>query len=565
MNPENQKTRPGEDAPVSNFIRTIINEDLSSGKTKQVATRFPPEPNGFLHIGHAKSICLNFGLAQDYANATCVLRFDDTNPLKEDTQYMEAIKKDVQWLGFKWKDMHNASDYFEKLYNYAIELIKQGKAYVCELSAEELREYRGTLKQAGKNSPYRERSIEENLDLFERMRAGEFADGSRLLRAKIDMASGNINMRDPAIYRIRKTSHHRTGDQWCIYPMYDFAHCISDYIEGISHSLCTLEFQDHRPLYDWYLEQLTPEQKRPRQFEFARLNLNYTVTSKRRLKALIDLNKVDSWSDPRMPTIVGLRRRGFTPRSIRNFCERIGVAKKETTIDMSMLEDELRNDLNIEAKRAMAVLKPLKLVIDNYPEGKHELLNLKNHPQNPEMGTRPVYFAKEIYIEHDDFMETPPPKYFRLSPGKEVRLRYSYVIKCTKVVKDPATGAITQIHAEYDPNTLGKKPEGRKVKGIIHWVAKDAAVDATVNLYDRLFNLPDPTAVEKEGRDFTESLNPNSLEVLKGCKLEKSLAAAQSEEKFQFERQGYFCKDELSSEEELIFNRSVTLRDSWSK
>lgn len=555
-----------ENTSPSNFIRNIIDEDLKNGRYEgKVQTRFPPEPNGYLHIGHAKAICLNFGIAQDYANGQCNLRFDDTNPIKEDQEYMESIKRDVEWLGFSWsKHIRNASDYYEQFYNYAIELIKKGKAYVCELSPEETRAKRGTLTEPGEDSPYRNRSIEENLSLFEGMKNGDFDEGSRVLRAKIDMSSGNINMRDPTIYRIRKVSHHRTGDTWCIYPMYDFAHCLSDYLEGITHSLCTLEFQDHRPLYDWFLEQLT-EEPRPHQYEFARLNLNYTITSKRKLKELVDKSHVNGWDDPRMPTLVGFKRRGYTPASIRRFCERIGVSKKETVIDFGILEDTLRDDLNNIAPRAMGVLNPLKLVIENYPEDQEEVREVANHPKDPSLGVRTIPFSREIYIEQDDFIENPPPKYHRLSPGKEVRLRYSYVIKCESVIKDEQSGEIIEIRCSYDPQTLGKKPEGRKIKGIIHWVSAKHSIPAKVNLYDRLFSCANPTEKEKEGESYLSKLNPNSLNTIKDCQLEPSLLDAKPLQNYQLERQGYFCLDPDSSKDNLIFNRSVTLRDSWSE
>ena len=555
-----------ENTSPSNFIRNIIDEDLKNGRYEgKVQTRFPPEPNGYLHIGHAKAICLNFGIAQDYAGGQCNLRFDDTNPTKEDSEYMESIKRDVEWLGFDWSgELRNASDYYEQFYNYAVELIKKGKAYVCELSPEETRSYRGTLTEPGKDSPYRNRSIEENLELFTQMKNGDFDEGSKVLRAKIDMSSGNINMRDPTIYRIRKVAHHRTGDKWCIYPMYDFAHCLSDFIEGITHSLCTLEFQDHRPLYDWFLEQLT-EEPRPHQYEFARLNLNYTITSKRKLKELVDNAHVNGWDDPRMPTIVGFKRRGYTPKSIRTFCERIGVSKKETVIDFGILEDSLRDDLNSIAPRAMGVLNPIKLVIENYPDDKEEIREVANHPKDESLGRREIPFSREIYIERDDFMENPPPKYHRLSPGKEVRLRYSYVIKCESVKKDEQTGEITEVRCSYDPATLGKKPEGRKVKGIIHWVSAKHSIPATIKLYDRLFSCANPTENEKEGESYLNKLNPESLSTLTSCQLEPSLLDAKPLHNYQFERQGYFCLDPESTRENLVFNRSVTLRDSWSE
>lgn len=555
----------GEKTGSGNFIRNIIDSDLSKGKYGgKVVSRFPPEPNGYLHIGHAKSICLNFGIAQDYPGAKCHLRFDDTNPAKEESEYIDAIKADVQWLGFDWGEhLKFASDYYERLYQHAVELIKKDKAFVCQLSPEELREYRGTLTEPGKESPYRNRPIQESLDLFQKMREGVFSEGSHALRAKIDMTSGNINMRDPIIYRIRKVSHHRTGDKWCIYPMYDYAHCMSDYFEGITHSLCTLEFQDHRPLYDWFIDELLPP-PRPYQFEFARLNLNYTITSKRKLKQLVDQGFVESWNDPRMPTIVGLRRRGYTPAAIRNFCERIGVAKKETTIDMSLLEESLRDDLNTHAPRAMCVQRPIKLVITNYPDDKVELLDVPNHPKDPSMGRRKLAFSKELYIERDDFSLEPPPKYHRLAPGKEVRLRFAYVLKCEEVILDEQTGAVVELRCSYDPDTLGKKPEGRKVKGIIHWLAKKTAVPATLRLYDRLFNVANPAAT-KDGSDFTVNLNPHSLETLEGSFVEPSLREAAVASIFQFERQGYFCVDVDSKADALVFNRAVGLKDTWGK
>ena len=548
----------------SNFIRTIINKDLEIGTYGgKVSTRFPPEPNGYLHIGHAKAICLSFGIARDY-KGTCNLRFDDTNPAKEEIEYMDSIKSDVEWLGFKWNEpVRYASDYYEKFYLYAVALIKAGKAYVCSLSMEDIRKYRGTLTEPGRESPYRNRGVKENLELFEKMRAGVFNEGSHVLRAKIDMAAGNINMRDPAIYRIRKAHHYRTGNKWCVYPMYDFAHCLSDYLEEITHSLCTLEFQDHRPLYDWFLEQLVTH-PRPQQIEFARLNLNYTVTSKRKLKELVDKQFVSGWDDPRMPTLVGLRRRGYTPSSIRQFCDSIGVAKKETTIDLSILEDTLRRDLENSSLRAMAVLKPIKLTIVNYPDDKVEVLEAPNHPKLPEMGSRKIPFSKHLLIEDDDFSENPPPKYHRLSPGKEVRLRYSYVIKCQEVIKD-GKGNIKEVLCTYDPDTLGKKPEGRKVKGIIHWASSEHSIPAKVILYDRLFKSENPGQIDHEGETFLDNINPNSKETLQHCWLEPSLKNSKVGDHFQFERQGYFCVDTTSSNGKLVFNRSVTLRDGWKK
>ena len=547
-----------------NFIQNIIEEDLKAGKNKgRVATRFPPEPNGYLHIGHAKSICLNFGLARDY-NGTCNLRFDDTNPTTEELEYINAIIDAVKWLGFDWQDrMYYASDYFEKFFQYACELIKKGKAYVCDLTSEQTREYRGTLTEIGKESSCRNRSIEENLDLFTRMRAGEFADGAKVLRAKIDMSSPNVNMRDPVMYRIRHENHPRTNNKWCIYPMYDYAHCISDAIENITHSICTLEFEDHRPLYDWFLNQLE-NLPHPQQIEFARLNLNYTVVSKRKLLELVESGLVNGWDDPRMPTFVGLRRRGFTPQAIRNFCERIGVTKQESTIEMSYLEECVREDLNMIAPRVMAVINPLRIVITNFPEDEVDQLDAQYHPNDPNMGSRQVPFTREIYIEQDDFMENPPKEFFRLRPGQEVRLRYAYIIKCDKVIKDPVTGAIQELHCTYDPATRGgNTPDGRKIKGTIHWVSAKQSVKAEVRIYDRLFNVANPTA--NKDIDFKTNLNPNSIAALTECFVETSLAKVKSEEKFQFERLGYFCVDYDSTPQKLIFNRTVTLKDSWAK
>ncbi|MFH2123296.1 MAG: glutamine--tRNA ligase/YqeY domain fusion protein [Pseudomonadota bacterium] len=546
------------------FIRQIIAEDLRSGKHKQPVTRFPPEPNGFLHIGHAKSICLNFGIALENSSC-CHLRFDDTNPSKEESAYVESIKRDVKWLGFDWgQNLFYASDYFDRLYEYAVQLIKLGKAYVCELSAEEIRTYRGTLTEPGKESPYRNRTIEENLDLFQQMKDGDFDEGSRVLRAKIDMGSPNLNMRDPVIYRILKVAHHRTGDTWCIYPMYDYTHCISDAIEGITHSLCTLEFEDHRPLYDWCLDTLkTP--CHPRQIEFARLNLTYTVMSKRKILQLVQGNYVQGWDDPRMLTISGLRRRGYPASAIRKFCSDIGVGKKESWIDMSVLENAVRDDLNETAPRVLAVLNPLKVIIDNYPPGQSEEMEAQNHPQKPEMGSRTIPFSREIYIEREDFMENPPKKFFRLGPDREVRLRYGYFIRCVSVIKDTVTGEITEIHCTYDPETRGgSSPDGRKVKGTIHWVSAADAIQCPVRLYDRLFLSENPDADKQV--DFKEHLNPNSLTILDNCLLEPSLAQAQAGECFQFERHGYFCADLISSQPGApVFNRTVTLRDSWIK
>lgn len=549
-----------ENQAPANFIHQIINNDLKNNKNNgKVATRFPPEPNGYLHIGHAKSICLNFGTAIEY-KGTCNLRFDDTNPEKESVEYMESIKRDVQWLGFEWHELRHASDYFEQLYQYAVQLIEQGQAYVDSLSAEEIRAYRGTLTEPGKESPDRSRSIAENLDLFKRMRAGEFADGQYVLRAKIDMASPNINLRDPAIYRIRRVHHQRTGDAWCIYPMYDYTHCISDAIEGITHSLCTLEFEDHRPLYDWVLDQLqTPAH--PQQIEFARLQLEYTIVSKRKLNQLVTEKHVNGWDDPRMPTIAGLRRAGFTPKAIRDFCERIGITKQNSWIEMGVLEYCIREDLNENALRAMAVLQPLRVVFDNYPDDQVEQLEVSNHPQKPELGKRQVPFAKEILIERDDFAEVPPPKYKRLIEGGEVRLRGAYVIKCNSVIKDDA-GNIIELRCSIDLDTLGKNPEGRKVKGVIHWVSEQHSHPAEIRLYNRLFRVPNPDNEE----NFLDAINPDSIEVLNDCRVEASLANALPENRYQFERTGYFCLDAIDSVgDKLVFNRTVTLRDSFEK
>ncbi|MEF3076671.1 glutamine--tRNA ligase/YqeY domain fusion protein [Methylobacter sp. Wu1] len=548
-----------ENLPSPNFIRHIIDNDLKENKNNgKVVTRFPPEPNGYLHIGHAKSICLNFGIAREY-NGTCNLRFDDTNPEKESDEYVESIKRDVQWLGFQWTELRHASDYFEQLYDYAVQLIRDGKAYVDSLSAEQIRAYRGTLTEPGKESPDRNRSVEDNLDLFRRMRDGEFADGQYVLRAKIDMASPNINMRDPALYRIRRVHHQRTGDKWCIYPMYDYTHCISDALEGITHSLCTLEFEDHRPLYDWVLDQLATS-CHPQQIEFARLQLEYTIVSKRKLNQLVTEKHVNGWDDPRMPTIAGLRRAGFTPKAIRDFCERIGVTKQHSWIEMGMLEYCIREDLNENAPRAMAVLRPLRVVIENYPDDTTEYMEISNHPQKPEFGKREVAFSKVVLIEQDDFAEVPPPKFKRLIEGGEVRLRGAYIIKCNEIIKD-ADGNIIELHCTYDPDTLGKNPEGRKVKGVIHWVSEAHAQPAEVRLYDRLFKLPNPDNEE----NFLDALNPNSLEILTDCRVEASLADAKPESRYQFERTGYFCLDSDSSDGKLVFNRTVTLRDSWEK
>lgn len=547
----------------SNFIKAIINDDLKTNKYfGRVHTRFPPEPNGYLHIGHAKSICLNFGIAKEYGGLTN-LRFDDTNPEKEDTEYVESIKEDVRWLGFDWDNReYYASDYFEFLYMLAEQLIYKGKAYVDDLTADEIRQYRGTLTEPGIESPYRNRSVQENIDLFRRMRAGEFEDGSKVLRAKIDMSSPNINMRDPVIYRIRRAHHHRTGNKWCIYPMYDFTHCISDSIEGITHSLCTLEFENNRPLYDWFLVELG--MYRPQQIEFARLNLSYTVLSKRKLLQLVKEKHVNGWDDPRMPTICGFRRRGYTPESIRNFADMIGVAKADSVVDYSLLEYCLRNHLNKTAQRAMAVLNPLKVVITNYPENKTEELQAINNPEDESMGKRNITFSREIYIEKDDFMEDPPKNYYRLSPGAEVRLRYAYIIKCEQVIKDEK-GNIIELRCTYDPETKSGGSSTKKVKAAIHWVSKDVAINAEVRLYDFLFTKADPDDV-LEGQTFLDNLNPNSLVVLKNCKVEPFLKNFAPGEKFQFERHGYFCLDIKDSKpDNLVFNRTATLKDTWSK
>ena len=552
-----------EPAKPSNFIREIIDNDLQTDKYGgRVHTRFPPEPNGYLHIGHAKSICLNFGLAGDY-NGKCNLRFDDTNPVKEEEEYVESIKADVRWLGFDWEDrLFFASDYFEQMFEYAVQLIKCGKAFVCDLSSEQMREYRGTLTEPGRESPWRNRSIEENLDLFNRMRAGEFPDGSRTLRAKIDMASPNLNMRDPVMYRILHASHHNTGDKWCVYPMYDWAHGLEDSIEKITHSICTLEFEAHRPLYDWYLIQLGAY--RPQQIEFARLNMTKTVMSKRKLLELVKGKFVNGWDDPRMPTISGLRRRGYTPESIRLFCNRIGVSKADSTVDVALLEHCLREDLNKRAPRVMAVLRPIKAVIENYPEGKVEELDAVNNPEDPTMGTRKIPFSRVIYIERDDFMEDPPKKFFRLAPGREVRLRYAYIVKCEKVVKNPETGDIVELRCTYDHETRSGSAEGRKVKATIHWVSAEHAVEAEARIYDHLFLKDDPGNVE-EGDDWKDNINHNSLETLQGCKVEPSLANAAPGSRFQFERLGYFCVDADSKNGKPVFNRTVTLKDEWAK
>ena len=547
-----------------NFIEQIIEEHRKAGKNDgRVHTRFPPEPNGYLHIGHAKSICLNFGLATKY-RGNCNLRFDDTNPTAEEQEYVDSIKDDLRWLGFDWEDReYYASDYFDQLYEWAVDLINKGKAYVCDLPLEEVRQYRGGWNTVGKDSPYRDRSIKENLDLFQRMHNGEFSDGSKTLRAKIDMGSPNMNMRDPIMYRILRETHHRTGDKWCIYPMYDFTHGQSDSIEGITHSICTLEFEDHRPLYDWYIQELGIYA--PQQIEFARLGLTYTVMSKRKFLQLVNEGLVRGWDDPRMPTIRGIRRRGYTPESIRRFCERIGVAKFNSTVDVTWLEDAVREDLNKRAMRVMGVLKPLKVVIENYPEDKAEELEAVNNPEDQSAGTRTVPFSRELYIEQDDFMEDPPKKFFRLGPGREVRLRYAYFIRCVDVVKDDKTGKIVELRCTYDPETRGgSAPDGRKVKGTLHWVSAPHAIQAEVRLYEHLFMKEDPSDVE-EDEDWKASLNPNSIQVLRDCYLEPSLADAKPEAHFQFERLGYFCVDADSTEKRLVFNRTVTLRDTWAK
>lgn len=546
----------------SNFVKEAIEDDLKSGRFNTVHTRFPPEPNGYLHIGHAKAICIDFGMAVAFGGKTN-LRYDDTNPVKEDVEFVDSIKEDIRWLGFDWEDREfYASDYFDQLYQWAEQLILQGDAYVDDLSPDEIREYRGTLTEPGKNSPYRDRSVEESLDLFRRMKAGEFPDGTRVLRAKIDMASGNINMRDPVMYRILHAHHHRTGNQWCIYPMYDFAHGQSDSIEGITHSLCDLAYEAHRPLYDWFVEKLGIFH--PRQIEFSRLNISYTILSKRFLKMMVDNKLVNGWDDPRMPTLCGMRRRGYTPEAILDFIDKVGVAKNESVVDVSLLEYCVRDHLNKTANRVMAVLNPLKLVIDNYPENKVEQLEAINNPEDENAGTRSVPFSKVLFIEQDDFMENPPKKYFRLSPGNEVRLRYGYYIKCTHVIKDE-NGEIAEIHCTYDPETRGGySPDGRKVKGTIHWVSAQHALDAELRLYDRLFLKPDPDNTE-EGKTFLDNLNPESFSLLRHCKVESSLINSLPRSRYQFERQGYFCTDLDSTKEHLIFNRTVSLKDSWAK
>jgi glutaminyl-tRNA synthetase len=551
-------------SPPSDFIREIIDEHMRTNRFGgRVATRFPPEPNGYLHIGHAKSICLNFGIAAQYGG-TCNLRMDDTDPSGESLEYVESIINDVHWLGFDWEDrLFCASDYFEQLYQSAVQLIKTGKAYVCSLSADEIRESRGTLTEPGKESPYRNRSPEENLDLFSRMRAGEFEDGTHVLRGKIDMASRNVLMRDPIFYRIKRVPHYRTGTEWCIYPMYDFAHCLSDSLENITHSICTLEFENNRPLYDWILDELKLL-SHPQQIEFARLNLNFTVLSKRRLIELVEKRYVQGWDDPRMPTVAGMRRRGYTPEAIRNFCAKIGVAKNENLVDISLLEHCVREDLNERAPRVMAVLRPLRVVIDNFPEERVEEIQCPNHPKNPALGSRKVLFSRVLYIESDDFHKNPPKKYFRLGPGREVRLRYSYIIKCVSVVEDKQTGEVTEVHCTYDPETRnGPPPDGRKVEGVIHWVSANHSVPAEVRLYDRLFRVPDPMSA---GDDFVKHLNAGSLEALTSSRVESGLSGAAPGSRYQFERLGYFCVDPVdTSDQTLVFNRTATLRDSWAK
>ena len=560
-----RSTAGSADSAPSNFIRNIVTEDLKQGKNQgRVHTRFPPEPNGYLHIGHAKSICLNFGLAAEFGGL-CNLRFDDTNPSKEDVEYVDSIKQDLRWLGFDWGDREfYASDYFEKLFQFAIQLIKANKAFVCDLNADQMREYRGTLTEPGKNSPFRDRSLEENLDLLEGMRRGEFPDGSRTLRAKIDMASPNINLRDPVMYRVLRATHHRTGDKWCIYPTYDYAHGQSDSIEGITHSICTLEFEDHRPLYDWFLDQLGIHH--PQQIEFARLNLTYTVLSKRKLLQLVQKEYVDGWDDPRMPTLAGFRRRGYTPEAIRTFCERIGVAKRNSTVDMAMLEHCLREDLNKRAPRVMAVLRPIKVILENYPEEQVEELEAVNNPEDPSMGTRKVPFSRELYIEQDDFREEPPKGFFRLSPGREVRLRYAYIIKCVGVDKDPATGEIRELRCTYDPETKsGSSQSSRKVKATIHWVSAAHAIEAEVRLYEHLFTKENPDDVPEDA-DWLANLNAKSMERLTKCRVEPYLSKTKAGERYQFERLGYFCVDnDHASTDSPVFNRTVTLRDTWAR
>ena len=554
------------DSSPSDFIRAIVEDDLKTGKYDgRVVTRFPPEPNGYLHIGHAKSICLNFGVASEYEGGVCHLRFDDTNPLREDIEYINSIQEDVRWLGFDWgQHLYYASDYFEALYQFAEKLVLDGKAYVDSLTADEIREYRGTLTEPGRESPYRNRSVEENLDLFRRMRAGEFEDGAHVLRARIDMGSPNLNMRDPTIYRIRRATHHRTGDDWCIYPMYDYAHALSDSIEKITHSLCTLEFEDHRPLYDWTLEEV--DVYRSQQIEFARLNLTNTVMSKRRLLQLVEGGYVSGWDDPRMPTISGLRRRGYTPEAIRTFCDHVGISKRDTVVNMALLEHCIREDLNRAAPRAMAVLNPLRVIIDNYPRGMEQEFEAVNNPEDPSMGTRRVPFSREIYIERDDFRENPPSRFFRLAPGREVRLRYACYITCQEVVKDPDTGEVTELHCTYDPESVGgSTPDGRRVRGTLHWVSAPHSRQVEVRLYDYLLQDPSEDS-DEDSRDFISLLNPNSLEVLSNCRVEPGLAEALPGSRYQFERQGYFCVDSRDSTPgSPVFNRTVSLRDSWAR
>ena len=558
-----EKNSTNDATPTTDFIRQAVQEDLRTNRFDgRVHTRFPPEPNGYLHIGHAKAICIDFGVAEDF-NGLCNLRFDDTNPTKESIEYVESQKGDIRWLGFDWEDREfYASDYFEQLYEYAVKLIQKGKAYVCDLNPDEIREHRGTLTEPGVNSPDRDRSVEENLELFKRMRAGEFSDGARTLRAKIDMASPNLNMRDPVMYRIRRATHYRQGDKWCIYPMYDFTHGQSDSIEGITHSLCSLEYEDHRPLYDWYLDEL--EIYHPQQIEFARLNVSNTILSKRWLVQLVESGHVSGWDDPRMPTLSGFRRRGYTPEAIRDFCDRIGVAKSDNLVDIALLEYCLRQDLNIRAPRVMAVLRPLKVIIDNYPENEVEELDAENNPEDESMGHRKIPFSREIYIEREDFMEDPPRKYFRLAPGREVRLKHAYYITCVDVVKDEQTGEVTELHCTYDPETRGGwSDDGRRVRGTLHWVSAPHALEAEVRLFDHLFTEPNPNVLTDD--DFEANLNPNSLEILQSCRVESSLAGAVSGTQYQFLRTGYFCVDPDSSNEKLVFNRAVTLRDTWAK
>ena len=560
---ETEKNSTNDAAPTTDFIRQAVQEDLRTNRFDgRVHTRFPPEPNGYLHIGHAKAICIDFGVADDFGGLYN-LRFDDTNPTRESIEYVESQKEDIRWLGFDWEDREfYASDYFEQLYEYAVKLIQKGKAYVCDLNPDEIREHRGTLTEPGVNSPDRNRSVEENLDLFERMRAGEFSDGARTLRAKIDMASPNLNMRDPVMYRIRRATHYRQGDKWCIYPMYDFTHGQSDSIEGITHSLCSLEYEDHRPLYDWYLDEL--EIYHPQQLEFARLNISNTILSKRWLVQLVESGYVSGWDDPRMPTLSGFRRKGYTAEAIRDFCNRIGVAKSDNLVDIALLEYCLRQDLNIRAPRVMAVLRPLKVIIDNYPEGEVEELDAENNPEDESMGHRKIPFSREIYIEREDFMEDPPRKYFRLAPGREVRLKHAYYITCVDVVKDEGTGEVTELHCTYDPETRGGwSDDGRRVRGTLHWVSAPHALEAEVRLFDHLFTEPNPNVLTDD--DFKANLNPNSLEVLESCRVESSLADAAPGTQYQFLRTGYFCVDPDSSDEKLVFNRAVTLRDTWAK